>query len=357
MDVAFWIDQQMLASEAAFVRHLVMGLRSEGQKITFIAPQGVDLSSLPTLGSRVLTYRWNRWERLPVLQKLRLNAVARELNDSPPDVMVVWGSADPLAKLFSQMVPGVPVVVWCWDASELFSPIVRMKSVRHIIASSQAIKERVPANWAGGPVTVVRPGVYCDDQLACYDVPEQLPCLVSLDPLSDRLPYEALLRSCRMMADQSQEYLLFAYDTGHEEYPIWQLAKNLGVLDRVSFVPFQQDAEPLMLHGDLYIHILPVGRVQYRTLEAMGRGLAVVTCPNHGADYLDDGQTCRVVGPQTAESWRDALMELTCDRPKATAIARRGQEYVRENHSMGRTLEQFGSICRQAAGVAIPLGR
>jgi len=199
--------------------------------------------------------------------------------------------------------------------------------------------------------------VYCDDLLACYDVPGQLPCLVSLDPLSDRKPYEALLRSCRMMADASQDYLLFAYDTGREEYPIWQLADKLGVLDRVSFVPFQQDAEPLMLHGDLYIHILPVGRVQYRTLEAMGRGLAVVTCPNHGADYLNDGQTCCVVESQTAEAWRDALLDMTRDRSKATAIARRGQQYVRENHSMGRTIEQFCSICRQAAGVAIPLVR
>jgi hypothetical protein len=107
----------------------------------------------------------------------------------------------------------------------------------------------------------------------------------------------------------------------------------------------------------LYIHILPGTRVQYRTLEAMGRGLAVVTCPNHGADHLMDGQTCRVVGPQTPEAWRDALLDMTHDRGKAAAMARRGQQYVREEHSMGRTLEQFGSICRQAAGVAIPLGR
>ena len=144
---------------------------------------------------------------------------------------------------------------------------------------------------------------------------------------------------------------------GRRNIRIWQKAENLGVLDRVSFVPFQQDAEPLLLHGDLYIHILPSTRVQYRTLEAMSRGLVVVTCGNHGADYLIDGQTCRIVGPQSPEAWRDVLTEMTRDRAKTAALARRGQQYVRENHSMGRMLEQFGSICRQAAGVAIPLGR
>ena len=37
MDVAFWIEPTMLAGEAAFVRHVVMGLKSEGQRVTFIA--------------------------------------------------------------------------------------------------------------------------------------------------------------------------------------------------------------------------------------------------------------------------------------------------------------------------------
>ena len=77
----FGLIQTVLAGEGAFVRHLVMGLKAEGQRVTFIAQHGLNLAELPTLGSRVLTYRWNRWEKLPVLQKLRLNAVGRELND------------------------------------------------------------------------------------------------------------------------------------------------------------------------------------------------------------------------------------------------------------------------------------
>jgi glycosyltransferase involved in cell wall biosynthesis len=356
MDIAFWVEPSMLAGESAFVRHLAMGLKSEGQRVTFIAPQGLDLAHIPTLGSRLLTYRWNRWEKLPLLQKLRLNNVARELNDNPPDILVVWGSADPnLLAIASHVLPSLPIVLWCWDAAELFTGSPQLPTVRHVIASSTAISGRVPENF-GPPVSVVHPGVYCDDQVACFDVDHQMPCLVSLDPLSSRATYEALLRACRMIADAGHEFLLFAYDQGPAEHPIWLFAEKLGLLERMSFVPFQQDAEPLLLHGDLYIHVVPASRVQYRTLEAMGRGLCLVTCANHAADYLTDGQTCRVVGPQTPEAWREVLLELILDRPKAIALARRGQQFVRERHSMGRTLEQFGSICRQAAGVAIPLG-
>ena len=356
MDIAFWVDAAMLAREASFVRHLVMGLKAEGQRVTFIAPAGLDLSALPTLGSRVLTYRWTGWERIPVMQRLRLNGVMRALQEEPADVVVAWGCADaaPL-QIFSQGAPGMPMVVWCWDASELFGPVVKLKTVKHLVASSGAIASRVVGN-PEMPLTVVHPGVYSDEVVACYDVEGQMPCLVSLDPLSDRTAYEALMRACRMLADEGQEFLLFAYDTGKEEYAIWQMAEKMKLLEHLSFVPFQQDAEPLLLHGDLYIHILPTTRVQYRTLEAMARGLAIVTCPNHGADYLIDGQTCRVVGPQTPESWRDVLLEMTRDRGKAAGMARRGQQYVREQHSMGRMLEQFGSICRQAAGMAIPMG-
>jgi len=356
MDVAFWIDPSMLAGEAAFVRHLVMGLKSEGQKVTFIAPHGLSLDALPTLGSRILTYRWNRWEKLPVLQKLRLNAVARELNDAPPDLMLAWGSADPSAlSVASQVVPGLPIALWCWDAAELFSPLLNIKAVRHVIASSDAIAARVPEKFPV-PVTVVHPGVYCEETTACFDVDGYVPCLVSLDPLASRPNYESLIKACKWMMEAGRDFLLFAYDKGPDEYAIWQFAEKMGLLQRMSFVPFQQDAEPLLLHGDLYIHIIPSSRVQYRSLEAMGRGLAVVTGPNHAADYLMDGETCRIVGPQTAEAWREALTELILDRKKAVAIARQGQQYVRERHSLGRTLEQFGSICRQVTGMAIPLG-
>jgi glycosyltransferase involved in cell wall biosynthesis len=359
LDIAFWIDPAMLAGEAAFVRHLVMGLKSEGQEITFIAPHGTSLAELPVLGSRVLTYRWNPWERLPMLQKLRIGPLARELAARPPDVLIAWGGVGgggggaALATL-SHLVPGLPLVLWCWDASELFTPLARLPALRHIVASSDAIASRLPDKFPA-PVTVIHPGVYSDDVLNCFDVPGQMPCLVSLDPLSDRAAYEALLKACRMLADQGREFLLFAYDTGPAEYPIWRAAQGLQLLERMSFVPFQQDAEPLLLHGDLYIHIVPGGRVQYRSLEAMGRGLAVVTGPNHSADYLVDGQTCRVVSNQTPEAWCTALRELLDDPGRAIGLARRGQQWVRDRHSMARTLEQLVTICRQAVGMAIPL--
>ena len=63
--------------------------------------------------------------------------------------------------------------------------------------------------------------------------------------------------------------------------------------------------------------------------EAMGRGLAVVTCPNHGADYLLDGQTCRIVGPQTPEAWRDVLIDMMADRSKTAAISSRSSSPIR----------------------------
>jgi glycosyltransferase involved in cell wall biosynthesis len=377
MDIAFWIEPTMLAGEASFLRHLITGLKAEGQEITLICPEGLSLAHVPVLGSRVLTYRWNRWERLPVLQKLRLNRLGRQLNDAPPDVLVAWGSAEssvtgiagwtPLGgsgalAVIAQIAPAIPLVLWCWDASELFSPLTRLPTLRHIVASSQAIASRLgdsrrSHDGAPVPMTVVHPGVYCEETLACFDVPGQIPCLVSLDPLSNRGAYEALLKACRKLADRRDDFLVFAYDQGSAEYPIWLMAERLNLLDRFNFVPFQQDAEPLLLHGDLYIHIVPSARVQYRTLEAMGRGLAIVTCPNHGADHLIDGETCRIVGPQTPEAWCKALQDLVEDRPRTAAIARRGQQYVQEHHSMARTLEQFGSICRQAAGMAIPMTR
>ena len=359
LDVAIWVDPVMLACESAFMRHLVMGLKADGHLVTFIAQQSLDLSLLPTLGSRCLTFRANRWERLPMIQRFRLQPVIDAFRSHPPDVLLVWGSCDlqqlELLTQFLHAVP-MPTIAWCWDASEVFSPLMSSPHLRHIIAASDPIGERALARPNPAvPVTVIHPGVYIEDAINCFDVEGQVPCLVSLDPLSDRRQYEPFLRACRLLADHGVDYLLFAYDTGRDEYAIWQEAERLLLLDRLSFVPFQQDAEPLLLHGDLYLHILPASRVSYRTLEAMGRGLAPVAALNVAADYLLPHETARLVLDQTAEAWRDALGDLIANRAKTIGLARRAQQHVREHHSMIRTITQFTSLCRQVIGAPIAI--
>jgi glycosyltransferase involved in cell wall biosynthesis len=369
--VAIWLDETMLATETAFMRHIITGLKSDGHRVTIVAPFDLDVSNLPILGSRVLNYRVARWERLGVLQRMRLSGVIEEFTLRPPDVLLVWSSADPtLIDLIQTSLiqkaassadngpAGIPVVAWCWDASELFRPLMNFSWVRHSIVSSLSIQQRIPANFRQA-VTLIYPGVYCNETVACYDLPGQPPCLVSLDPLSDIKAYDPLIRACRKLADGGTDFLLFAYDTGREEHPIWQLASRLDLLDRMSFVPFQQEAEPLLLHGDLYLHVLPSSRVQYRTLEAMAKGLAVVTCQNHAADYLVDNQTCRVVPGEVsrpnADAWYAILNEMIHDRAKGLGIAKRGQQLMRDRHPMSRTILQLAGVCRQAAGTPLRL--
>ncbi len=355
LDIALWIDPAVLASEAAFARHLVMGLKSDGHAVTFLAPSHLDLAtSLPLLGSRMLSFRWNRWERLAPLMRMRMAGMIDGLTAEPPDVLVVWAGADPAPLDVLQQTLNIPTIAWCWDAAELFTPLARRPYVKRIVVSSEAIRDRVPTGFAT-PVNVIHPGVYTDDNTACYDVESQVPCLVSLDPLSDRAAYEPLLRACRMLADENLDFWLFAYDTGAQEHPIWQLAEQLRLLDCIGFVPFHHEAEPLLLQGDLFIHVLPSTRVQYRTLEAMARGLTVIAPPNTAADYLKDGHTARIMTQTTPEAWHKALRELIVDRPKAIALARKGQQLTREHHSLSRMTEQFTTLCRQVAGTPIPM--
>lgn len=355
LDVAIWIDPLMLKRESAFLRHLVVALKSEGHNVRFISPSNVDLTLVPTLGSTIETFVWNRFEQiLPPIRRMRLANIIENLRRDPPDVLLLWGTTDPVGASIVIPALNIPTLLWCWDASELFTPLLSLPQIRQVIVSAQTLRERLPDNCKV-PVTVVHPGVYADESVACYDVPGQVPCLVSLDPLADMAAFEGLMKACRLLTDDGLEFMLFAYDRGAQEHPIWQLAQKLDLLDRVGFVPFQVDAEPLLLHGDLYLHVLPSSRVQYCTLEAMARGLTVVTRPNHAADFLVDGQTCRMVKEPTAEGWRQILQELILDRAKAAGIARRGQQHVREKHLMTDTVTQFTSLCHHAAGTPIKL--
>jgi glycosyltransferase involved in cell wall biosynthesis len=291
---------------------------------------------------------------------MRLSNVMHGLKRNPPDVLLIWGSVDAqqaqLIKLIDEAIP-TPAILWLWDAGELFTPVADLPNIRHIIAASRPIAERADAIRVSSgdriPITAITPGVYTDDLTACFDVDGQVPCLVSLDPLSDRKAYEALFKACRLLADDGVDYMLFAYDTGTDEYNIWRDVERLGLLDRVSFVPFQQDAEPLLLHGDLYLHAIPRPRALYRTLEAMGKGLVPVSVPNQGADYLIDNQTCRIVREPTPENWKNVLKELIENRQATIQLGRRAQAHTREHHSLIRSITQFTSIARQVSGTPI----
>ncbi len=129
---------------------------------------------------------------LAPLLRMRMGSMIEELAAEPPDVLVAWGGADPAPLDMLQQTLNIPTMVWCWDAAELFMPLASRHYVKRILVSSQAIADRVPAGRQT-PVTVVHPGVYGDDLTACFDVEGQVPCLVSLDPLSDRAAYEPLL--------------------------------------------------------------------------------------------------------------------------------------------------------------------
>ncbi|MEI7767319.1 MAG: glycosyltransferase family 4 protein [Phycisphaerae bacterium] len=352
LDLVLWVEPLMLAGEGALIRHLVSGLIADGHHIRYLAPQGCDLSSLPTLNTETLTYTLRPWERFPAALRWRLRDIIETLRDDPPDLLLAWGNADhvPLGQL-AQMTQ-LPLMVWVWDAAELFAPLAALPGVRTVLTASEAIRARTSAHYPV-PVEVLRPGVFTVPTPACFDVLGQVPCLVSLDPLASLEAYTAVLEACEVMVRQEREFLLFAYDTGLKEHPIWQLAAKKNLLNHISFVPYQQDAELLMLHGDIYLHALPGTRVLYRSLEAMAHGLAVVGAENHAADHLIEGQTWRRIGQLDGATWANCLTFLLDHRDQALAQARAGQAYIHAHHSMAAMLERFVGLARHAAGMPL----
>ncbi len=352
MDVGIWIDPIMLEHEAAFVRHLIMGLKGDGQQVTIIAEAEMDLSALPTLGSRTVTYRHTLLDR-GFMGVRRKSPLAQQLANDPPDVLLAWGAAPPAPLATLQQSVHLPMVIWCWEVPEFSTPLARLPTARHIVASSHNLAER--AGNSPLPVTIIPPGVYTDEVWSAHDCPDQPPCLVCLDALSDIKSYGPMLQACARLSEAGHDFLFFAFDTGKDEHAIWKFAEKLKLLDRITFVPYRHNAENLLLNADFYVHVIPDNRFEYRTLEAMARGLTIVSRPNMAADYLLDQQTCRIVPDAGAEAWHQVLLDLLTDRVRAVQLGRRGQQMMRERHGITNMITQVTGICRQSAGIPIPL--
>jgi glycosyltransferase involved in cell wall biosynthesis len=117
--------------------------------------------------------------------------------------------------------------------------------------------------------------------------------------------------------------------TDHEQQ-LRELARRLGVAERVRFLGWIGDGELEGLYGLASCFALP-SRIEgfgLPVLEAMRRGVPVA-CADRGALPEVAGDAALLFDPDVQEAVTAALRTLLCDRARAAELVRRGRERVR----------------------------
>jgi glycosyltransferase involved in cell wall biosynthesis len=133
-----------------------------------------------------------------------------------------------------------------------------------------------------------------------------------------------------------------------------ELARSLGVSDRVIFVGPASDADKWGLYEDAQLFVLPSYSENFGNVvaEAMGMGCPVVVSPEVGMASLVQSQSAGVVTSCEPVALADTIRNLLADPSHLRALGRRGRETVRELLSWGGVAEQTERLYRRLANGA-----
>jgi len=271
------------------------------------------------------------------LARRRLTA---DFADQPPDLIHVQSSQ--VVSLGARLADewGVPLVVSVHEVLQSQDRIELPRSVRKILAVSEAVGESLVDRMgvSADRVVVVPGGVDVPDVQRLVGVlePDHVPSVGTAGPLEavKGLPYFLNAAQKVLAAGRDAEFLVAG--AGPEENNLRRLAGDLGIRDRVTFLPNRPDFSDALAAMDVFC--LPSLQQGLGTimLEAMSLARPVIASAVGGVcSVLRDGETGMVVPPEDSAALAGRMLSLLDDPVAARTIGEAGRRDV---------LARFGTV-------------
>jgi glycosyltransferase involved in cell wall biosynthesis len=170
--------------------------------------------------------------------------------------------------------------------------------------------------------------------------------------LIPRKGHDFLLRCIGELVDEATAesaglHLLF-FGQGPVAPALVRQARALGLEGRIRFCGFEPDWPRLLSGLDLLLHPARREGLGSVVLEAMSAGVPVVASRVGGiVDAIDDGVDGRLVAPDDASAWRDAVIELIVDREKRARLAACARRKVESRFTIDRMAESYVELYRE----------
>jgi glycosyltransferase involved in cell wall biosynthesis len=137
----------------------------------------------------------------------------------------------------------------------------------------------------------------------------------------------------------------FVVGYGSEEQRLTEMARELGLGDRIHFAGYQQDVWPWLAACDVFVLSSDWEGMPNAVLEAMGAGLPVAATAAGGTpDVVVDGVTGLLVSPGDAVALAAALDRLVQDGDLRRSMGAAGRQRVEEQFSAQRMVERTQAL-------------
>lgn len=247
---------------------------------------------------------------------------------------------------------------WLYSALNAHWEQQAFQRARVVVAVSEQVRdELIGIDVPAEKIRVVHNGVHLEEfapgpaDRSALGLPRDVPlALFAGDISTPRKNLDTLLEALR---EAPRLHVAVAASTQGSTYP--QMARRLGVDERVHFLGFRRDMPQLMRAADLFAFPSRYEACSLVLLEALASGLPVVTARTAGGAELVSGEAGVVLSdPDDREALAGVLRELTEDPERRRRMSRAARA-VAENHSWGTMARQYLDLMEQTAEQTAPM--
>ena len=277
----------------------------------------------------------------------------RQLAQDPPDLIHIQSRSALLPGMWLARRLQRPFLLTIHDylqPNERFQ--IDQRWCRQIIAVSDSVRDDLLARTGLPPslVTVIHSGV---DQAASTDLlnifePARVPVVGTAGPLEAVKGFPFFLAAAARVLATGHEVEFLIAGAGPEESNLRRLTRELGINDKVTFVPNLLDFDDALAAMDVFV--LPslqqgIGTIM---LDAMAMGRPVIATRVGGVYCaVHDNETGLLVPPSNSQALANRIVELLEDRAKARSIGSAARNLVEREFAVAGMIDQTAAIYRQ----------
>jgi glycosyltransferase involved in cell wall biosynthesis len=237
----------------------------------------------------------------------------------------------------------------------------KVKLSRFIVCISHNCKSQMmlfsdQADW--GRFQVIHCGVD-PHQFQYIEVRRQARKFLYAGRLAAEKGLPVLFESLKLLAQQGHDYELTLIGDGDERKSLEELARRMGIADRLVFAGFasQDGVRAHLLRSDIFILPSFAEGVPVSLMEAMACGVPVIATHVGGiAELIESGETGLLVPASDAVALRDAIAKYIDDYGLREKVSRQGREKVMSDFNLDKEVDKLAQLFREHAAGAVQHG-
>lgn len=161
-----------------------------------------------------------------------------------------------------------------------------------------------------------------------------------------------LFESLRLLGQQKYDYELTLVGDGIERKSLEELARQMGIADRVVFAGFasQEGVRDYLIQSDVFILPSFAEGVPVSLMEAMACGIPVIATYVGGiVELIEPDKTGLLVPPSDPVALRDAIARYLNDHALRDKVSRQGRDKVMSDFNLDNEVDKLAQLFRAQA--------